>query len=481
MLRLSLLTSLPIASAHTRPRLLRTHLSLRFCLCRFATAHSADQSIQGDEEATTVEGISTTDTAPKEKGDTDKTAAKGSTTKSCRIKGIKETVFTDEGINEEGIINQQEMKQEGINKEEGINEETERCEHEGTEGAKRIFRPGKKTAISSGSIQRWNPSCALLRVDEKSTSTSVWKAPFPTRCSRCVHTPIISAEAQRLAGKLQHERLRTCIVQSSARAWRVQAQIQYFLDLGFCERDILKALETVPKLASMRFSSFREKIDFQMENHILNKGRLRLHGGVMGLKTSTLEGRVTFLKGMGLTPKELQRAMLNAPAFLTYSLQTRIPQFIDIFTKMQLSHNEIMRIIIKCPTLVGLSMASIEKKIKTLTEFGFTRNQVIRMIQAHPIVFGYRMEQDAYVLKKLMFYLNVVGLDPETLVKNPSLLCYDFQNRILFRYEVAKLCMKPFFPSRHVLISPTRFASDMGLTDEAISDLRQQFKKNKSL
>lgn len=106
-----------------------------------------------------------------------------------------------------------------------------------------------------------------------------------------------------------------------------------------------------------------------LPNHLICScspfSRLRLHGGVMGLKTSTLEGRVTFLKGMGLTPKELQRAMLNAPAFLTYSLQTRIPQFIDIFTKMQLSHNEIMRIIIKCPTLVGLSMVCSTFPVKT--------------------------------------------------------------------------------------------------------------------
>ncbi|KAK6228970.1 hypothetical protein SCA6_017921 [Theobroma cacao] len=103
----------------------------------------------------------------------------------------------------------------------------------------------------------------------------------------------------------------------------------------------------------------------------------------------------------------------------------------DLFRKWGCSENDLMKIFSRQPALRHAQVAPLLPKLKLLSGLGLTTSDIVKMINCRPCFFCSRINHCFDEL--LDFFQTLFGpqeMMRKTLVRNPSLLTYDFRNTI---------------------------------------------------
>eukprot|EP00002_Diphylleia_rotans_P039515 TRINITY_DN9189_c0_g1_i1.p1 TRINITY_DN9189_c0_g1~~TRINITY_DN9189_c0_g1_i1.p1 ORF type:complete len:257 (-),score=54.99 TRINITY_DN9189_c0_g1_i1:560-1330(-) len=228
----------------------------------------------------------------------------------------------------------------------------------------------------------------------------------------------------------------------------------------------------------MKFESFYRKLEFYKTLGIDPASpTFTIHPAMLGLSLDRINHKIKYLESIGMSLHDIKKATKYAPGFLSYSMDRRVPVLVEIFEELGLTQSDLVRMISKSPTIVGLSVRSIHNKIDTLRGLGFNTIQIGKLLRNSPGIMGYNFSEGSCLLRKFRFFFDELGLEHESLVKNTSLLGYDLKRRIRFRVFVAKRLGREFYTYHHILVPDEMFISRMGMTLESFKMLYAEYEK----
>ncbi|XP_065867778.1 uncharacterized protein [Euphorbia lathyris] len=145
----------------------------------------------------------------------------------------------------------------------------------------------------------------------------------------------------------------------------------------------------------------RANVDFLMKEGVPSHGigKLILSGRVLSYNSETMIYAVNDVKTLGLEP--------NAPMFV-HALKV----------------------------MISMSASTWEKKIGFMKSMGWKEEDILKAFTRHPYYLAF---SEAKIRKALHFYLNIMKLQPKSLVANPVLLGLSVEKRIRPRFNVLNI------------------------------------------
>jgi len=214
-------------------------------------------------------------------------------------------------------------------------------------------------------------------------------------------------------------------------------------------------------------------LDLDLKNIRASNKRLE---GLFSNSPRSFEEKMNFYKNLGMSKKDLTRAINKHPNLLTYSIKATIKPKIDFLKKLDIGEEHHARIFTLFPQYLGFNFErTIEPRIRFLKKQRFLDEEITSIIIKQPQVFQYHNELIKGNLdffkdigfssrerrKAMIFCPKLLGLNTERntiptynfllskfdmpeeyLKKVPNLLTYSIENRMKPRHQFLKSLKK---------------------------------------
>eukprot|EP01018_Ginkgo_biloba_P036506 Gb_15465 [translate_table: standard] len=252
---------------------------------------------------------------------------------------------------------------------------------------------------------------------------------------------------------------------------RPQQSISFLKDLGMKENVIIKMILQNPYILSYDVEKLMSNLHY-FENLGMERvsfvKMLSAHPRVLTANLdTTLIPKVTYIKGILVTEKDLIYVLTRQPGILFQKLE-RIMPCIDFLQSSGICGKELSSLIVHSPRIVlrniskslakkvnhverlgftkgskmfmrallvvdRLSEETLEKKIKNLKSFGLLDDEISRIVRSAPAILTLSTER---VGETMDFLLNTLGLPANAVVRNSLLLTCNLESRIKSRLRV---------------------------------------------
>ncbi|XP_078150301.1 uncharacterized protein LOC144545609 isoform X2 [Carex rostrata] len=178
---------------------------------------------------------------------------------------------------------------------------------------------------------------------------------------------------------------------------------------GLSVRQIVQLIKLAPRLISSKPETIKIKAKSAEELGISCSSQMFVFAliTVANVNKSTLNSRIKLLKSMGFSQEEV-----------TYMIS-------------------------KAPNMLQLSEELLGRKMEFLKSLGLSQEEVIYMMSKAPTVFKLSME---LLGRKMEFLMKEAGCGKIDVVRNPCLLVYNMEKRLIPRSVVRKLLMSKGLP-----------------------------------
>ncbi|KAA8523433.1 hypothetical protein F0562_009856 [Nyssa sinensis] len=146
----------------------------------------------------------------------------------------------------------------------------------------------------------------------------------------------------------------------------------------------------------------------------------------------------------------------------------------DVFRKWGCSESDISRIFLRRPSMRNVDLTLLQSKLNILSELGLTSSDLVKIINCRPRFLSCRINR---CLDERLEYLQALFGSREVLLKaiirNPSLLTYDFHNKIkpvVALYNDMGVSRKDLIP---MLLSRPTLIPRTSLNDEKVDYIRR--------
>eukprot|EP00002_Diphylleia_rotans_P008475 TRINITY_DN1834_c0_g1_i3.p1 TRINITY_DN1834_c0_g1~~TRINITY_DN1834_c0_g1_i3.p1 ORF type:complete len:346 (+),score=64.51 TRINITY_DN1834_c0_g1_i3:39-1076(+) len=267
------------------------------------------------------------------------------------------------------------------------------------------------------------------------------------------------------------------LLQRQSNRDKLAVQVAILQGLGCSPDQVVKMYKFSPNLVYCSEDVMRKKIDFLSGLGIKRRLGyvLRSQPSILSLSIENLRSRVDYLRSLGLTERNISVAIGNAPALICYSLQSKIPMLQDFLGTYGINQAGVLHMIIHSPSVVGLSLETISKKLSAIEEFGFNREQAISIARKYPFLLSCQIEGDGRLRHRCKFLVKTLGIRKEDIVSFPSFLGFSFKHRLLFRYELAHKIGLAMEPRTYIKMTEIKFAALLGITRAELTAMSTKF------
>nr|XP_043626767.1 uncharacterized protein LOC122598229 [Erigeron canadensis] len=221
-----------------------------------------------------------------------------------------------------------------------------------------------------------------------------------------------------------------------ARLDKLQSKLQTLQDLGFTSSDLVKIISCRPRFLSSKFNYY-------------------------------LDERISYLKKLFGSTEILQRAILRNPSILTYDLKTMVEPTVELYKSMGITGNDLVLMLVSRPTVIPRTSLNVEKmdyirrtrtpkdskmykyvvtlmaisrletireKIANLEKFGFSEDEVLRLLGISPLVLTLSVDK---VQRNMTFLVACMKLPASVVLGHPFLLFINLEKVMKPRMTVA--------------------------------------------
>lgn len=154
--------------------------------------------------------------------------------------------------------------------------------------------------------------------------------------------------------------------------------------------------------------------------------------GILALfSPSRLAANLMYLEELGMSRDEIILLTSRNPEVIGHSIKDNLEPKIDWLKSLGMTQLDAARVVLGKPKL---SLVKLQSRIRDLLEYGFTLEQVMKMLLRNQGLIGFARET---LYAKLSFIENVMGQSKEEISEWPTSLCYSLERRMIPRWEEA--------------------------------------------
>ncbi|KAL4197670.1 hypothetical protein AMTRI_Chr04g189440 [Amborella trichopoda] len=177
---------------------------------------------------------------------------------------------------------------------------------------------------------------------------------------------------------------------------------------------------------------------------------------VMANPKKALLPNIRSLLSYGVGASQLEEFMLAKPASFTQEPKW-FKEILGKIKKLGLDcQSNVFSLAVLC--MCSLSKDTWQSKLKTFESFGWSEENVLSVFIRNPLL----LEMSEKKLQKVIYgFINILNFDKDYLVLHPSLLCFDFEGRVLPRHKVLQA-----LKSKNLVKKDIGLSGICGLTEE---------------
>ncbi|KAL2652209.1 hypothetical protein R1flu_020337 [Riccia fluitans] len=274
------------------------------------------------------------------------------------------------------------------------------------------------------------------------------------------------------------------VVTSMSRMWpgllflsvdHVKEVIHYFTSVGLYRDELFKIIKQRPQLLGHHVDRIRYVVDTLLEYGVPAEELPRIVRKApelfSNLTYSSMSSNLDFLVSMGLDAGSLGKAVARRPNLLNYSLENmkRAVQYLGTFIKLRdvpklikryaevlvldparkmqpmidyllelgVKPQDIGKVIMRRPQLLGYTIPGLEPSVNCLLEFGVKREMIGKVVTTAPQILTLNVEDK---LRPVVDFFRTMGLNKERdiellLVRNGQILCCSIEKNLRPKFK----------------------------------------------
>ncbi|XP_057970380.1 uncharacterized protein LOC131159465 [Malania oleifera] len=218
-------------------------------------------------------------------------------------------------------------------------------------------------------------------------------------------------------------------------------KLEYFKSLGFSDAEIAKILSMEPYI-----------LERSLENQIVPNVQLlkRIVGSddnvLKVIKAcyfliefdlgTMMEPNIAVLRGCGVPESKVLKLIMIRPN--TFVIKThRFKEIVEEVLKLGFDPANYL-FILAIRSLALMSKSLWEQKLEAYGSFGLTKDEIIFAFKLQPI---FMINSEKRIRKLMDFFVNVLYLEPSRISRNPHLMLFSLEGRLIPRCSVLQLLM----------------------------------------
>ena len=154
----------------------------------------------------------------------------------------------------------------------------------------------------------------------------------------------------------------------------------------------------------------------------------------MCIRDRGLAPRVAYFKNELLIPEpEIPKMLERNPAVLTFSVENQIKPRVDFLKGLGISHEGVVKMIVRHPHLLQYSFEGLEEHIGFLSSIGMNEEDVVHTVTRLSQLFSLSVKNS--LEPKFKYLTDELGGDHHTCVKFPAYFSLSLDQRIKPRHE----------------------------------------------
>ncbi|XP_065865116.1 transcription termination factor MTERF8, chloroplastic-like [Euphorbia lathyris] len=257
-------------------------------------------------------------------------------------------------------------------------------------------------------------------------------------------------------------------------AQKPQSVLQLLKSHHFSDTQVAKLIVKYPRILHVEVkNSLQPTLEYLVENgfagELLPQVIVSNPSAVLMSLDSRIKPCIEFLRSFLHTNEKIATAVMRTPCFFDVNLNGTVRSNVDFLMKEGVPSHGIAKLILLTRVLtqnpktmiytvnavknlglepnapmflhalkvmISMSASTWEKKIGFMKSIGWNEEEILKAFNRHPYFLGF---SEAKIRNALHFYLNIVKLEPKSLVAYPVLLGLSIEKRIRPRFNVLNL------------------------------------------
>jgi len=246
---------------------------------------------------------------------------------------------------------------------------------------------------------------------------------------------------------------------------KVMTRVEYLQnELGFEGDELRKLIHKEPAILLQRNRHSIPRCRYLTELGIPSEklpSMLRKQPQILHLSVQKgLMPRVAYFKKELLIPEaEIPKMLERNPAVLTFSVENQIKPRVDFLKDLGISHDGVVKMIVRHPHLLQYSFEGLEEHINFLTSIGMDEQDVVHTVTRLSQLFSLSVKDS--LRPKFTYLTDALGGDHKTCVKFPAYFSLSLDQRIRPRhaYLQSYQCAPDPFPMKYLSENDAAFAA----------------------
>ena len=246
---------------------------------------------------------------------------------------------------------------------------------------------------------------------------------------------------------------------------KVMTRVEYLQnELGFEGDELRKLIRKEPAILLQRNRHSIPRCRYLTELGIPSEklpSMLRKQPQILHLSVQKgLMPRVAYFKKELLIPEaEIPKMLERNPAVLTFSVENQIKPRVDFLKDLGISHDGVVKMIVRHPHLLQYSFEGLEEHINFLTSIGMDEQDVVHTVTRLSQLFSLSVKDS--LRPKFKYLTDALGGDHKTCVKFPAYFSLSLDQRIRPRhaYLQSYQCAPDPFPMKYLSENDAAFAA----------------------
>ena len=246
---------------------------------------------------------------------------------------------------------------------------------------------------------------------------------------------------------------------------KVMTRVEYLQnELGFEGNELRKLIHKEPAILLQRNRHSIPRCRYLTELGIPSEklpSMLRKQPQILHLSVQKgLMPRVAYFKKELLIPEaEIPKMLERNPAVLTFSVENQIKPRVDFLKDLGISHDGVVKMIVRHPHLLQYSFEGLEEHINFLTSIGMDEQDVVHTVTRLSQLFSLSVKDS--LRPKFKYLTDALGGDHKTCVKFPAYFSLSLDQRIRPRhaYLQSYQCAPDPFPMKYLSENDAAFAA----------------------
>ncbi|KAF9591450.1 hypothetical protein IFM89_004148 [Coptis chinensis] len=221
----------------------------------------------------------------------------------------------------------------------------------------------------------------------------------------------------------------------------LKPKLEYFQSLGLSGPDLAKVLSSDPLPLSISLEEqIKPSVDYlksilQTDSNVVSV--LKRSVWVLMEKTQkSLAPNIEVLQSHGVPDSNISKLLVTHPRSFLRSVQ-RFKEIVEEVKKMEADPTKY----VFCKMfqrLASMSESSKEVKFGVFKKWGWSDDMILSVFKACPDCFAF---SESTLMMKMDFLVHKMGCDPLLIAKNPEVLTYSMEKKLVPRYSVIQTLM----------------------------------------